>query len=118
MLHSPVTRTIKQERYVYEPVPAGFLIHWTDAYPGSVSNSDITEQFQALDYVRKDKTFMTDKGFNITAPYHQGGLLETRTSTKFNSQFVETETVKVDQVLFSDLSQVHVRLICYFRDWN
>ena len=24
------------------PVPAGFLIHCTDAYPESVSNSDIT----------------------------------------------------------------------------
>ena len=101
---------------MYEPVPAGFLIHWTDAYPGSVSNSDITEQFQALDYVRKDKTFMTDKGFNITAPYHQGGLLHTRTPTKFNSQFVATEIVKVDQVLVSDLSQTHVRLICCIRD--
>ena len=101
---------------MYEPVPAGFLIHWTDAYPGSVSNSDITEQFQTLDYVHKDKTFMTDKGFNITAPYHQGGLLHTRTPTKFNSQFVATEIVKVDQVLVSDLSQTHVRLICCIRD--
>ena len=61
---------------------------------------------------------MTDKGFNITDPCHQGGLLHTRTPTKFNSQFVETEIVEVDQVLVSDLSQVYVRLICCIRDWK
>ena len=82
--------------------------------------SDINEQFQVLDYVRKGKTFMTDKGFNITDPYHKGGILHTRavTPTKFNSLFVETEIAKVDQVLASDLSQPHVRLTCCIRDWK
>ena len=63
---------------------------------------------------------MTDKGFNITDPYHKGGILHTRTvtPTKFNSQFVETEIDKVDQVLVSDLSQPHVRLTCCIRDWK
>ena len=50
----------------------------------------LNEQFQVLDYVRKGKTFMTAKGFNITDPYHQGGFLHTRTHTKFNSQLIHS----------------------------
>ena len=99
---------------MYGQCPLGFLsiaqTHILEVYSG------INEQFQVLDYVRKGKTFMTDKGFNITDPYHQGGLLHTRTTTKFNSQFVETDIFEVEQVLVSDLSQTHVRLICCIRD--
>ena len=68
--------------------PLGFLsiaqTHILEVY------SDINEQFQVLDYVRKGKTFMTAKGFNITDPYHQGGFLHTRTHTKFNSQLIHS----------------------------
>ena len=73
---------------MYGQCPLGFLsiaqTHILEVYSG------INEQFQVLDYVRKGKTFMTDRGFNITDPYHQGGLLHTRTNTKFNSQLIRS----------------------------
>lgn len=97
-------------------VTAGFLIHCTDAYPGSISDSDITEQSQVLDYVRKGKTVMTDKGFNITDSCHQRSLLHKRPPMKFNSQFDETEIVKN-----FDISTLRIYIENYIgraRDWQ
>ena len=74
-------------------VPSGFLLHCTEAYPGSISDSDITEQSQILDSVPRGKTVMTDKGFNIIDSCHLRGLLHNRPPMKFNSQFDETEIV-------------------------
>ena len=34
--------------------------------PGSISDSDITEQSQVLDYFRKGNTAITGEGFHIT----------------------------------------------------
>ena len=67
-------------------VPSGFLLHCTEAYPGSISDSDITEQSQILDSVPKGKTVMTDKGFNIIDSCHPRGLLHNRRPMKFNSR--------------------------------
>ena len=97
-------------------VPAGFLIHCTDAYPGSISDSDITEQSQVLDHVRRGKTVMTDKGFNITDSCHQRGLLHNRPPMKFNSQFDETEIVKN-----FDIATLRIDIENYIgrvRDWQ
>lgn len=51
---SIVTRTIQPERYVHVwTMPCGFLLHCTEAYPGSISDSDITDQSRVLHSVTK-----------------------------------------------------------------
>ena len=52
---------------------AGFLLHCTEAYPRSTSDSDITEQSQVLDSYPREKTVMTNrflssKGLQNTPP--------------------------------------------------
>ena len=50
---------------------SGFLLQYTEAYPGTITNSDITEKPQVLYSVPRGKTVMTDKGFNVTDSCHQ-----------------------------------------------
>ena len=94
ILHSRTTRNTLQGRYVCGPFLLVFLLKCTDAFPGSISDADITEQSCVLDTVTKGKTVMTDKGFNITDICHEKGLLHNRPPMKFSHQFDETEVVK------------------------
>ena len=75
-------------------LPPGFLLKCTDAFPGSISDADITERSCVLDTLTKGKTVMTDKGFNITDICHEKGLLHNRPPMKVSHQFDETEVVK------------------------
>ena len=45
--------------------PDDMGIHFSSIYPGSVSDSDITEKTNILDYVNHEKKIMSDRGFAI-----------------------------------------------------
>ena len=74
--------------------PSGFLLHYIEAYPGSISDSAITKQSQVLDSVPRGKTTMTDKGFNNNRFMSSKGSLaqqtphETESVNNFKIEFI------------------------------
>ena len=46
-------------------LPHGMGTHFSDIYPGSLSDSEITAEANGLDYVNPEREIMSDRGFAI-----------------------------------------------------
>ena len=63
--------------------PYGGLVMCTDAYPGSITDNDLTSDCGVLDMIKeKGTTVLTDKGFGIEDLCHSKGLLHNRPPLK------------------------------------
>lgn len=69
----------------------GGLLQCNETYPGTISDSDITDQCGVLSKIHKGKVVLTDKGFNISDLCHSKGILHNRPPLKFSEQYEETE---------------------------
>ena len=64
---------------------------FSDLYPGSISDSEITESSSAIDIIEGGHEFMTDKGFAIKELYATKGVFHNRPPSKFNEQFTQVK---------------------------
>ena len=96
--------------------PHGALCKCSDAFPGSISDEQLTAQIDALDYCPKGKVVMTDKGFAISDLCHEKGLHHNRPPLKFNYQYDEN-----DISLNFDIATLRIyneNAIGRIRDWS
>ena len=75
--------TVKTSIWIF---PHGGLLHCSKTYPGTISDSDITDQCGVLSKINKGKVILTDKGFNISDLCHSKGILHNRPPLKFSDQ--------------------------------
>jgi len=95
--------------------PQGSLLQCSDTYPGTISDSDITEQSGVLDMVQKGSVVLTDKGFGITELCLQKGLHHNRPPLKFDLQYDETDISKNFDI--ATLRIYNENYIGRMRDW-
>lgn len=96
--------------------PHGALCKCSDAYPGTISDEQITEQINVLDLCPKGKIVMTDKGFAITDLCHEKGLHHNRPPMKFKQQHDENE-VSLNFAI-ATLRIYNENAIGRIRDWS
>lgn len=96
--------------------PHGALCKCSDAFPGSISDEQNTEQIDVIDYCPKGKVVLTDKGFVITDLCHEKGVNHNRPPMKFNTQYDEN-----DISLNFDIATLRIyneNAIGRIRDWS
>lgn len=96
--------------------PHGALCKCSDAFPGSISDEQITQQIGVIDYCPKGKVVMTDKGFAISDMCHEKGVHHNRPPMKFNEQYDEQ-----DISLNFDIASLRIyneNAIGRIRDWS
>ena len=96
--------------------PHGALCKCSDAFPGSISEEQITEQIDVIDYCPKGKVVLTDKGFAISDLCHEKGVNHNRPPMKFNTQYDENDTS-----LNFDIATLRIyneNAIARIRDWS
>ena len=94
----------------------GALCKCSDAFPGSISDEQITEQIDVIDYCPKGKVVLTDKGFAISDLCHEKGVNHNRPPMKFNTQYDEN-----DISLNFDIATLRIyneNAIGRIRDWS
>ena len=74
--------------------PHGMGIHFSDIYPGSISDSEITEKTNILQYVNYEREIMSDKGFAIQGLCTKKGIFLNRPKQKDQDQFLEKDVQK------------------------
>lgn len=96
--------------------PHGGGVIFSDIYPGSISDSDITEKTGVLQFVNEEHEIMTDRGFAIQDLCAIKGVLLNRPKQKDSSQFSQREV----QINFDiAATRIHVeRFIGRVRDWT
>ena len=67
--------------------PHGGRLIFSDLYPGSISDSEITELSSATDFIQEGHEFMTDKGFCIQEYCAFKGVFHNHPAMKFKDQF-------------------------------
>ena len=65
-------------------VPHGMGILFSEVYPGSISDSEITERTNAIDYVKENHEIMSDRGFSIQDFCSSKGITLNRPKQKEN----------------------------------
>ena len=65
-------------------VPHGMGILFSEVYPGSISDSEITERTNAIDYVKENHEIMSDRGFSIQDLCSSKGITLNRPKQKEN----------------------------------
>lgn len=94
----------------------GMGILFSDVYPGSISDSSITEKTNILRYVRQEHEVMTDRGFAIQDMCAIKGVALNRPKQKEGSQFSEEEIQRNFDIA---ATRIHVeRFIGRVRDWK
>lgn len=96
--------------------PRGALCKCSDAYPGTISDEQITQEIGVLDYCPAGKTVMTDKGFAISDICHEHELNHNRPPIKYNCQYEEN-----DVCLNFDIATLRIyneNAIGRIRDWS
>ena len=96
--------------------PHGALCKCSDAFPGSISDEQLTEQIGVIDYCPKGKVVMTDKGFAISDLCHEMGVHHNRPPLKNNCQYD-----KNDINLNFDIATLRIyneNAIGRIRDWS
>ena len=97
-------------------VPHGMGILFSEVYPGSISDSEITERTNAIDYVKENHEIMSDRGFSIQDSCSSKGITLNRPKQKENPQFYETEVQRNFDIAST---RIHVeRFIGRVRDWK
>ena len=94
--------------------PHGGGLIFSNLYPGSISDSEITDLASAIDYIEGHE-FMTDKGFAIKELCATKGIFHNRPPIKFNDQFSHVEAA--DNFDIASL-RIHIkRFIGRVREW-
>ena len=65
--------------------PHGAVCTHSDAFPGSISDEQLTEQIGVIDYCPTGKVVMTDKGFTMSDLCHEREYITTGYNFKFSS---------------------------------
>lgn len=96
--------------------PHGMGIVFSDVYPGSISDSAITEKTNILEFVSEEREVMTDRGFSIQDLCAIKGITLNRPKQKEGSQFSAEEIQRNFDVAST---RIHVeRFIGRVRDWK
>jgi len=95
--------------------PYGSLLKCSDKYPGTISDSDVTEQSGVLDMLEKGTVVLTNKDFGITVLCLAKGLNHNRPPLKYNPQYDETEISKNFDIV--TLRIYNENYIGRMRDW-
>ena len=96
--------------------PHGMGVIFSDIYPGSISDTEITEKTGVLQYVSEGHEIMTDRGFSIQDLCAIKGITLNRPKQKENAQFTQSE---VQQNFDIAATRIHVeRYIGRVRDWK
>jgi len=91
-------------------------LFFSDIYPGSISDSDITEKTEILNLVADEHEVMSDKGFSIQDLCVDRGISLNRPKQKHSSQFTEPEVQENFNIAHT---RIHVeRFIGRVRDWT
>ena len=87
-----------------------------DIYPGSISDSEITEKTNILQYVNYEREIMSDKGFAIQELCTEKGIFLNRPKQKDSDQFLEKDVQKNFDIAST---RIHVeRFIGRVRNFN
>ena len=95
--------------------PHGTLLRCSETYPGTISDTDITNQSGILEMLERGTTVLTDKGFGITDLCLAKGLHNNRPPLKFDSQYEETDISKHFDI--ATLRIYNENYIGRMRDW-
>ena len=96
--------------------PHGGGLYFSDVYPGSISDSAITEKSRVLDFVEPEHEIMSDKGFAIQDYCSCKGIYLNRPAQKNNPQFSNAEIAGNFDIA---ATRIHVkRFIDRVREWN
>ena len=96
--------------------PHGGGLIFSNLYPGSISDSEITDLASAIDFLEEGHEFTTDKGFAIKELCATKGIFHSRPPIKFNDQFSHVEAA--DNFDVASL-KIHVgRFIGRVREWG
>ena len=96
--------------------PHGGGLIFSNLYPGSISDSEITDLASAIDFIEEGHKFMADKGFAIKELFATKGIFHYRPPIKFNDQFSHVEAA--DNFDIASL-RIHVeRFIGRVREWG
>ena len=96
--------------------PHGLGVLFSDVYPGSITDSEITDKSKAIDYVEEEQEIMSDRGFAIADLLISKGITLNRPKQKEGQQFPDKESSENFDVAGT---RIHVeRFIGRVRDWN
>ena len=96
--------------------PHGSGLLFSDIYPGSISDTEITEKSCVLDWIRSEHEVMSDRGFCIQEQCAIKGIFLNRPAQKSNPQFCDAE---ISANFDISSCRIHVeRFIGCVRDWD
>ena len=96
--------------------PHGSGLLFSDVYPGSISDSNITEKSGVIEFVSPDHEVMADKGFAIQDLCAIKGAYLNRPTQKSGDQFSQADVAGNFDIA---ACRIHVeRFIGRVRDWN
>ena len=96
--------------------PHGGGILFSDIYPGSISDSEITRKSGTLDFVEKEHEIMSDRGFAIQEYCAEKGVTLNRPKQKDTDQFAHVDVARNFDIA---ATRIHVeRFIGRIRDWG
>lgn len=96
--------------------PHGSGLFFSDIYPGSISDSCITEKVGVLEWVEHGNEIMADRGFSIQEYCSGKGVYLNRPAQKSGPQFTEAEVAANFDIA---ATRIHVeRYIGRVRDWS
>ena len=72
--------------------PHGGGLIFSDLYPGSISDTEITELSSAIDFTNEGHEPMADKGFNVQELCESKGIFHNRPAMKYDDQFSQVDT--------------------------
>ena len=88
---------------------------FSDIYPGSISDSELTEKAGTLDLVEEEHELMADRGFSIQDFCASKGLTLNRSKCKEREQFNEADVAMNFDIA---ATRIHVeRFIGRVRNW-
>ena len=96
--------------------PHGMGLLFSDIYPGSISDSEITEKSGVLQFVEESHEIMSDRGFAIQDMCAIKGVFLNRPKQKDADQFSQSEVQRNFDIAST---RIHVeRFIGRVRDWT
>ena len=94
----------------------GMGILFSDVYPGSISDSDITEKAGILNLIEEEHELMSDRGFAVQELCSIKGIFLNRPKQKDEDQFTQQEVHRNFDIAST---RIHVeRFIGRVRDWR
>lgn len=94
----------------------GSGLFFSDIYPGSISDSAITEETAVLEWVRPEHELMSDRGFSVQDHCSIKGVFLNRPAQKDTDQFSPADVAANFDIAST---RIHVeRFIGRVRDWS